>query len=176
LPIQLPGKAMLLSGHDMVLEAGYTPLLIGQSRRQSHLLEIYVVSAQPAAAGVGSSVPTKIPGIYELSDVERLVLTALAQRYLRQERHPQPVSWKQVADDLNRVSDGKKWNSKIAANVVSAVRDRLSKGQDPIAGITKDDGIGEPVGNALNHNLIQALLASTTLMPLDLRLLGADAE
>ncbi|WP_326743498.1 hypothetical protein OG830_00400 [Streptomyces sp. NBC_00121] len=44
----------------------------------------------------------------------------------------------------------------------------------PIPGILRDDGIPEPVGNTLNHNLIQALLKSAALMPNDLRLLGDD--
>jgi hypothetical protein len=40
----------------------------------------------------------------------------------------------------------------------------------------REDGVGEPVGNTLNHNLIQALLRNTTLMPADLRLLGDEAD
>jgi hypothetical protein len=107
-----------------------------------------------------------------LSPVERLVLTVLAQRYLRQERYPQPVSWKQVADDLTRVAGGREWTPKIAAHIVGAVRERLAEGGNPIRGIRREHGVGEPVGNTLNHNLIQALLKNTTLMPADLHLLG----
>jgi hypothetical protein len=170
LPIRLPGQTMLLSGHELLMQEGYTPLLIGQTRSQSHLLEIHVVGSGPAGLGSGPRSRTKVPGTYDLNDAERLVLTALAQRYLRQERHPQPVAWKQVADDLNRLN-GRTWNAKVAANTVEAVRKRLAS---EIPGIVRDDGIGEPVGNVLNHNLIQALLETTTLMPSDLTLLGED--
>jgi hypothetical protein len=36
-----------------------------------------------------------------------------------------------------------------------------------VAGLTRDE-VGEPVGNALNHNLITELLLTTTLVPPDL--------
>jgi hypothetical protein len=172
LPIQLPGESLLLSGHELQMEEGYTPLFIGESRRRSHLLEVHVVGANRLDGNGEPRGNTKAPNTYDLSDTERLVLTALAQRYLRQERHPQPVSWKQVADDLNRLPGSREWNAKTTANVVASVRERLSKASKPIAGIIREDGVGEPVGNALNHNLIQALLENTTLMPEDLRLLG----
>lgn len=176
LPIQLPGEAMLLSGHELLLEPGYTPLFIGTSKRRSHLLEIHVVGSRTIGADAGQHSRTKAPDVYDLSLVERLVLTALAQRYLRQERYPQPVSWNQVADDLNRLPDGRQWTPKIAAHIVGAVRDRLAGGPDAIPGIRREDGVGEPVGNTLNHNLIQALLRSATLMPSDLHLLGEDLD
>jgi hypothetical protein len=177
LPIQLPGAAMLLSGHELLIEPGYTPLFIGSAKRRAHLLEIHVVGARAGdAGGDHHGRATKAPDVYDLSLVERLVLTALAQRYLRQERYPQPVSWSQVADDLNRLPDGREWTPKIAAHIVGAVRERLAEGPDPVPGIRREDGVGEPVGNTLNHNLIQALLSSTTLMPSDLHLLGEDPD
>jgi hypothetical protein len=175
LPIQLPSEVMLLSGHELPIEAGYTPMFIGSSKGRSYLLEVYVVGS-PALGinGEHNDRATKAPDVHDLKPVERLVLTALAQRYLRQERYPQPVSWNQVADDLNRLPGGRKWTPKIAAHVVGAVRERLAEGFDPIPGIRREDGVGEPVGNTLNHNLIQALLRNTTLMPSDLHLLGED--
>jgi hypothetical protein len=175
LPIQLPADAMLLSGPEMLVKPGYTPAIIGSPGHQSHLLEIHLVGSRAPGARTGPQTPTKPPDIHDLSPVERLVLTALAQRYLRQERYPQPVSWKQVADDLDRVLDGREWTPKSAAHVVGAVRERLSAGSAPISGIMREDGVGEPVGNTLNHNLIQALLKNATLMPADLLLLGDDA-
>ncbi|WP_221760959.1 FHA domain-containing protein [Kibdelosporangium aridum] len=176
LPIQLPDGAMLLSGNELLIEPGYTPMFIGSSKRRSHLLEVHVVGSRTAGADVEQLSRTKAPDVYDLSLVERLVLTALAQRYLRQERYPQPVSWNQVADDLNRLGDGRHWTPKIAAHTVGAVRERLAEGPDAIPGIRREDGVGEPVGNTLNHNLIQALLRSTTLMPSDLHLLGEDPD
>jgi hypothetical protein len=172
LPIRLPGDAMLLSGHELPIEPGYTPLFIGSAERRSHLLELHVVGTAAPAAGEAQHTRTKSPDVYDLSLVERRVLTALAQRYLRQERYPQPLSWKQVADELNRLRVGREWTSKTAAHIVGAVRERLAAGPDPIPGIRREDGVAEPVGNTLNHNLIQALLRTTTLMPSDLHLLG----
>jgi hypothetical protein len=176
LPIRLPGEAMLLSGHELLIEPGYTPLLLGSPKRRSHLLEIHVVGSRTADAATGEYSRTRSPDVYDLSLVERLVLTALAQRYLRQEPYPQPVSWNQVAHDLNRLPDGRQWTPKVAAHIVGAVRERLAEGPDPIPGIRREDGVGEPVGNTLNHNLIQALLLSTTLMPSDLHLLGEEPD
>nr|WP_051796753.1 FHA domain-containing protein [Kibdelosporangium aridum] len=88
LPIQLPDGAMLLSGHELLIEPGYTPLFIGSSKRRSHLLEVHVVGSRTAGADVEQLSRTKALDVYDLSLVERLVLTALAQRYLRQERYP----------------------------------------------------------------------------------------
>ncbi|MEU9507388.1 FHA domain-containing protein [Micromonospora sp. NPDC048170] len=176
LPLQLSGDAMLLSGHERLIEPGYNPLFIGSPKGRSHLLEVYVVGFRITDAYVEQRSRTRTPEVYDLSLAERLVLTALAQRYLRQERYPQPVSWNQVASDLNRVPDGRQWTPKTAAHLVAAVRERLAEGPDPIPGLRREDGVGEPVGNTLNHNLIQALLLSTTLMPSDLRLLGEEQD
>jgi hypothetical protein len=176
LPIQLPGEAMLLSGHELLIEPGYTPLFIGSSKRRSHLLEIHIVGSRNSADHGEEYSRTKMPDIYDLNLVERLVLTALAQRYLRQERYPQPVSWSQVADDLNRVPSGRTFTPKIAAHIVGAVRERLAEADPPIPGIRREDGVGEPVGNTLNHNLIQELLRTATLLPADLHLLGEDPD
>lgn len=172
LPIQVPGEAMLLSGHELLIEPGYTPLFIGFPKRRSHLLEIHVVGSRTGDADCEQHSRTSPPDFYDLSMVERLVLTALAQRYLHQERYPQPVSWNRVAGDLNRLPGERKWTPKIAEHIVAAVRKRLAAGPDPIPGIRREEGVGEPVGNTLNHNLIQALLRSATLMPSDLHLLG----
>lgn len=120
LPIQLPGEAMLLSGHELLIEPGYTPLFIGSAKRRSHLLEIHVVASRTTDTDGEHHSRTKAPDVYDLSLVERLVLTALAQRYLRQERYPQPVSWSQVADDLNQLPDGRQLTPKIAAHIVGA--------------------------------------------------------
>ncbi|MFI5715587.1 hypothetical protein [Nocardia sp. NPDC051750] len=176
LPIQLPGDVMLLSGHDMPIESGYTPLFIGSPKSGPHLLEVHVVGARNPRAADQQHTRTRPPDIYELSPDERLVLTALAQRYLRQERFPQPVTWNQAAADLNRAPGGRHWTWRGAAHIVGALRERLSMGPDPIPGIRVEDGIGEPVGNTLNHNLIKAMLASATLMPEDLLLLGDQLD
>jgi hypothetical protein len=175
LPIQLPG-AMLLAGNELPVEPGYTPMFIGVAKRRVHLLEVHVVGPRIADHSHEPHSGTKSPDLHDLNLKERLVLTALAQRYLRQERYPQPVSWRQAADDLNRRQDGTHWTPTSVAHIVGAVRRRLAEPPDPVPGIRVEDGVGEPVGNTLNHNLIQALLLSTTLMPSDLYLLGDDTR
>lgn len=174
LPIYLPDDLMVLSGHELPMEPGYTPLFINTPARRSYLLETYVVGPPGDDASEIPHLPTLEPDVYELTEDERLVLVVLAQRYLRQERYPQPVSWKQVAEDLNRIADGRDWTPKVAAHLVGAVRERLAAARTPVPGILRNDGVGEPVGNVLNHNLIRALLKNTTLMPTDLELLKTE--
>lgn len=173
LPIYLPGDVMVLAGHGLPLEPGYTPMFINTPSNRSYLVEVHVVGAPDRTGDEEPMLPTREPDVYELSEDERLVLVVLAQRYLRQERHPQPVSWKQVAEDLNRVcgAQDRSWTPKMAARVVGTVRERLAGGRSPVPGLLREDGVGEPVGNALNHHLIRALLRNTTLMPAHLRLL-----
>ncbi len=170
LPIRLPGSQLLLSGHQEPLPVAYTPLFIRSGRDREHLLEVRVTGPAPAgASGVQFDDTTHHTGsMWELSDRERLVLVALGQRYLRHEAYPQPLSWSNVAVDLARLQPGESWTPKRAEHVVVAVRARLA-GRG-VAGLTRDE-VGEPVGNALNHNLILELLLSTTLVPPDLRLL-----
>lgn len=163
LPICLPGDAMVLSGRCLPLAAGYTPLLIRTPRKIAYLLEVHVVGEGAEAPGPYA------PGLAErsepilLSEHERLVLVVLAQRYLRQERYPHPVSWKQVAEDLNRVSQRADWSPRSAADVVDAVRERLSIGET-----------GATEGSVLNHQLIRSLLHNTALLPSDLHLLDDE--
>ena len=61
------------------------------------------------------------------------------------------------------------WTPKRVEHAVTAIRTRMSKGGVP--GLTREE-VGEPVGNALNDNLIRELVLSTTLVPPDLELLG----
>lgn len=172
LPIRMLGAEPLLRKHEMPMPAGYTPLTIETPRSVSHWIEVHVVTASSAAGDPDSEGETFRSGVYDLSPPERLVITALAQRYLRQERYPQPVSWKQVAEDVSRVDTQRRWTEKRAEHVVAGVRKRLSEGRYAIPGLLREEGIGEPVGNTLNHNLIQALLMDATLLPEDLWLLG----
>ncbi len=169
LPIRLPGSQLLLSGHQEPLPVAYTPLFIRSAHDREHLLEVRIAGAAPAGcSGVQFGDSTCTPTIWELSDRERLVLVVLGQRYLRHEPYPQPLSWSNVEVELTRLQPGASWTAKSAEHVVAAVRARLAKRD--VGGLTRDE-VGEPVGNALNHNLILELLLSTTLVPPDLRLL-----
>lgn len=168
LPIRLPGQRLLLSGRETVLR-GYNALFIQSPTGREYLLEARVEGPRSRVSEAAPDDETRPHRAWELSAEERLVLTALAQRYLRQESYPQPQSWKQVAGDLNSLPGQLGWHPHRAANTVERVRLRLSA--LGVAGLTREE-VGEPVGNSLNHNLIQELLVSTTLVPPDLRLLG----
>ncbi len=170
LPIRMPGSTFLLSGNECALPDGYSPLFIRSSPRREHLVEIRVVGGRPAAEpGYEAGRRTMAPRTWELSAEERLALTAVAQRYLRQDEYPQPLAWKQVATELNALAGGPEWNAHRVENVVGVVRDRLSRAG--VRGLTRAE-VGEPVGNTLKDNLIRELLETTTLVPPDLRLLG----
>ncbi|MEU9021168.1 FHA domain-containing protein [Actinomadura sp. NPDC048394] len=171
LAIRFPGSRLVLGGHRAELPAAYTPLFI-VTPEQEHLLEVRI-AAGAAGRGAGSrhDVDTYDPGGWELSDLERLVLVCLGQRYLRQEPWPQPLTWAQVADELGALRPGERWNAKRAARIVTEVRRRLSARVD---GLLEED-VPPPLGNTLNHNLISELLVSATIVTADLALLdGPD--
>jgi hypothetical protein len=172
LPIRLPQSRFLLSGNEIPLAEGYSPLFVRTSGRREHLLEVRVVGASrpDTLAGVDDVTGTVEPESWRVDGTERVVLTALALRYLRQEPHPQPQSWKQVAADLNAATGThSEWTEKKAANVVLKVRERLAP---HVSGLRLEDW-GDPAGNMVNHQLIQELLQTATLRPPDLRLLEA---
>ncbi|MEV0616813.1 hypothetical protein AB0I81_26080 [Nonomuraea sp. NPDC050404] len=167
LPIRLPGGQLVLNGHSTVLPVAYTPLFIVGPERE-HLLEVQIVMTPPAPRpGDSPEANTREPAGWRLSNVERLVLVCLGQRYLRPEPWPQPLTWKQLADELNRLRPRERWTTKRAAHIVAQTRKRLSA---KVPGLLEEE-IPPPLGNALNHNLITALLASATIDPSDLRLL-----
>ena len=174
LPIRLVDESMVLTGHELALKSGCTPLLVGAPAHRVHLVEVHVAGYPRPGAETGPDTPTRSPDEYELSEAERMAVVAVAQRYLRQDPSPQPVSWAQAADDLSRAPGvGRKWTARSIEHVVGAVRQRLATGRSPIPGILRGE-MPEPVGNTLNHNLITALLRSATLTPQDLDLLGDD--
>ncbi len=121
------------------------------------------------AAGARRPGTVQQPLLWRLDDDERRVLTVLGQRYLLHEHRPQPLSWRQAADQLAELQPDAGWTPKRVEHAVTAIRTRMSKGGVP--GLTREE-VGEPVGNALNDNLIRELVLSTTLVPPDLELLG----
>jgi len=167
-PIRFPGSQLLLSGREQPLPTCYTPLFIRTEPGREHLLEIRVAAATPTGPWARHDDITRRPTTWRLSQRERLVLIALGQRYLRHEAHPQPQSWNQVAAELDALQPDAGWTAKTAEHIVRDVRLRLAP---TVAGLTRDE-VGEPVGNALNHNLLLELLISTTLVPPDLAVLS----
>jgi hypothetical protein len=175
LPIRLVDESMVLTGQELALRTGCTPLLVGAPVHRVHLVEIHVAGFSRQGSEIGVDSPTRSPDEYDLSEIERLAVVALGQRYLRQDPSPQPVSWAQAADDLSRAPNSRRWTARAVEHVVAAVRQRLATGRSPIPGILRGE-MPEPVGNTLNHNLITALVRSATLTPHDLELLGDDED
>lgn len=175
LPIELPGS-ILLTGHERRIDPGFTPLIIRSSKRQSHLVEIRVTDNGSPGAVCGAGAATRRPeDVYELTLQQRMVLTALAQRYLVQDRYPQPLTWQQVATCLNDAPVvGRAWTARAVEAMVGGVRKQLSQ-EKGVAGLTREE-VGQPVGNMLNHNLIMELLRTATLVAQDLSLLGVEPD
>jgi hypothetical protein len=168
LPIRLPGSRMVHPDTEPIwLAVGYTPMFIRSRGGRDHLVEVRISGATGATLQRHRE-STSIEPIWPLTPDERLVLVVLGQRYLRHEAHPQPLSWRQVADELAGLRPGQGWTHKRAEHIGVAVRRRLS--QAGVPGLTRDE-VGDPVGNTLNHNLIVELVSSATLVPPELRVL-----
>ncbi|MFC5747718.1 FHA domain-containing protein [Actinomadura rugatobispora] len=177
LPLRFPDSRLLFADDDPVpLTEGYTPLFVRGSSHREHLLELYVAGPGPEPEGRRPTArhgqATRPPQSWRLTDDERLVLVVLARRHLLHEPHPRPPTWKEACEILDGLQPGAGWTAKKVAHRVAAVRARLSEGGVP--GLTREE-VGEPVGNALNQNLILELVASSTLVPPDLLLLGVPA-
>lgn len=173
LPIVFPGPVLVLSGDERPIQDGYTPLFIRSAPQRAHLIEVLVTPSPAAAQPTARPDEETVQNRLTLTGTERLVMVALAQRYLRHDAHPQPLSWNQLAEQLNEIEGGTAWTRKRAEKAVEQVRLRAARAGVP--GLTRDE-VGEPVGNALNHNLITALLWSATLVPPDLAALGDTLE
>lgn len=166
-PIRFPGSRLLLSGHEEPIGPTYTPVFIPTEQRE-HLLELRVAGRPRAARSAEDGDSTVRPATWTLTDRERLALVALGERYLRHEAHPQPAAWATVAERLDVLQPSEGWTAKQASWVVARVRERLVEAG--VVGLTREQ-VGEPVGNAINHNLLRTLLLSTSLVPPDVRLL-----
>ncbi|MGH3622723.1 MAG: FHA domain-containing protein [Sciscionella sp.] len=169
LPIRLPGSRLLFGDEDPVpLDEGYTPLFVRGSSGREHLLELYVTGPGGQRPALRHRDVTEPPRTWRLSADERLVLIVLGQRYLLHEARPQPLPWRQAAEALAELQPDAGWTPKRVEHMVVAVRSRLSRNGVP--GLKREE-VGEPVGNALNDNLLKELVHSTTLVPPDLAIL-----
>ncbi|GAA4489177.1 hypothetical protein GCM10023191_019560 [Actinoallomurus oryzae] len=166
LPIRFPGARLVVSGQREELPSGYSPLFI-VAPDYEHLLEVRV-AARTAPVPATSYQAKTLPTAWNLNDRERLVLVCLAQRYLRQDRAPQPLTWAEVEDELRRVQPEKGWTWRQAAHEVRKVRLRLSA--RGVCGIREDD-LRPGAANSVNHNLIIELLVTATLVKAHLALL-----
>ncbi|WP_246341653.1 FHA domain-containing protein [Streptomyces physcomitrii] len=171
LPLRL-AESRLLFRHEepLPLGTGYTPLFIGGTRGREHLMEVFVTGPETERPGPRHTEVTRPPRVWVLTEQERLALVVLGRRYLAHDPRPQPLTWRQTAAELAAVQPGEGWTDKRVEHLVNGVRVRLSR--DGVPWLTREE-VGEPVGNALNDHLLRALLASTTLVPMDLALIDA---
>ncbi|RBM05685.1 hypothetical protein DEH69_27765 [Streptomyces sp. PT12] len=169
LPIRLPDSMLLFTREAPVpLRTGYTPVFLRGSSGREHLLELYVTGEDAARPGPEPDDPTQPPRTWHLAADERLALIILARRYLLHEANPQPLTWLQAFHELNALQPDAGWTVPILQHLVEDVRRRLSA--DGVRGLTAAE-VQQPVGNALNDNLIRELLMSTTIVPTDLAVL-----
>lgn len=174
LPIELPDGALLLAGHWRPVSPGYTPLVINSSRQRSHLLQVRIVGEPGRQPQATTKAETADPEtVYELSAPERLVLTALARRYLEgHDGYPLPLTWEETARAANSSPNATRvWNNRTVADTVEGVRMRLH-GQG-VRGLRREE-VGQPVGSTLSVNLIRELLKTATIGSQDLALLPED--
>lgn len=169
LPIRLPKTRWLFRDEEALpLPSGYTPLFVRGSRDREHLLELYVADDGGAPPVTRHDSVTQPPTRWRLTPDERLLLIVLGQRYLLHEANPQPVSRQQAAQVLAELQPDANWSVKRVEHMTAEVRARLSAGG--VHGLLREE-VGEPVGNALNDNLLRELVLSTTLVPPDLAVL-----
>lgn len=108
---------------------------------------------------------------HRLEQSSRLVLTALAKRYLAgHDDYPLPRTWEETARLVNGSPySARTWASRTVANTVEDVRERLHR--RGVRGLLRAE-VGEPVGSTLGVNLIRELLKTATLSVQDLELLA----
>jgi hypothetical protein len=173
LPIRLVGGRWLFPQEDpLALSPGYTPLFVRGSRGREHLLELYVVGPNGERPQALHGAITHAPERYWLEPDEKLVLVALAQQYLAQEEFAQPLTRRQVAEQMAVLQPDRRWDERLVERVIAPVRERLTA--EGVTGLSREDLTARGVvniGNLLNHNLIQALLANATLVPPDLTMM-----
>jgi hypothetical protein len=174
LPIELPDGALLLGGHWRAVAPGYTPLVINSSRQRSHLVEVRIIGEPDRRLLSTTKAETAGPEtVYELSAPERLVLTALARRYLEgHDDYPLPLTWEETAKVASASPyTTRTWTNRTVAHTVEDVRERLHR--RGVRGLRSED-VGQPVGSTLSVNLIRELLKTATLGSPDLVLLPED--
>lgn len=165
LPVIVPDVPPLLQGQELVLPSGYTPLHI-QGRRL-HLVELLVSDGPKGADEVSPTTKTSNVS-WPLTDREQLVLVVVFQHFLHRSTTAHPLTWKEASAALNEVPGQSDWNPKKAERVVETVRHKLSgAGMDGM-----DSESAHP--ETLKHNLLRFLLATGTIRPEHLSLLGDD--
>ena len=167
-PIRLPNTRWLhRDGEEVPLAPGYTPLFVPGSGAREHLLELYVVGPNGDPPRPAPTAATERLTTWRLTPDERLAVVVLGQRYLLHEANPLPLTWQQATSQLAELQPGR-WREGRLKHLVEDLRLRLSR--HGVAGLRKDE-LPEPIGNALNDNLLRELVRTSTLVPPDLTVL-----
>jgi hypothetical protein len=172
-PLHLPSGDLFPGAEPVPLAEGYTPLFVGGSGQRRHLIELYVVGPDGAGPRPLHDHETYQPTPWPLNRAERLALTVLGQRYLRNEPNAQPLTRQAAAEELDALDPTGGWTHRRVEHRVSDVRKRLSA--RGVAGLTEEE-VGRPLGNQLNDNLFRELLRTGTLGPADLARLDDWAD
>lgn len=164
--IRLSSGTDLRPGGDPVpLAPGYTLASVQGSPGREHALEVRVSGPDRVRGRPRHDDSTRVPRPWPLDADERLVVLALARRYLQNDPRPAPQSWRQVSADMRHVDPDGGWTHRRAEHTVRAVRERLSAAG--VAGLLAAE-IEPPVGNALNENLVAELIRTNTVTEGDL--------
>jgi RNA polymerase sigma factor (sigma-70 family) len=176
-PIQLATATRLVfSGEEWgPLPDGSTQLFVtGRSGRQ-HLLGLHIGEGSERRE-VEPDHPTTPSRTWDLDPTERLAVVVLGQRYLRNELYPRPLSRREATEQLATLEPDVRWTQRRVEHVTARLRARLSR--SGVAGLTRDE-VGEAGTDIPLHNLIVALVESSTLTGADLevidRMEGAHA-
>lgn len=174
-PMHLPSGALFPNAEPVPLADGYTALFVSGSGQRRHLLELYVVGVDGETPRPRHDDGTQTPAstAWPLSSAERLALTVLGRRYLRNELNPQPLTRHEAAEELRAIDPDGGWTYKTVEHRAKEVRNRLSARGVP--GLIAKE-VPAPIGNQLNHNLIRELIRSGTLGPADLARLDDWAD
>lgn len=185
LDIRLPASRRLAPGEESALPHSYHPLFLDTPRTdRTYVVEVRVTRRReppppprrdPAwdrtQATLEQPEGTRDPSL--LTDEDRLVVVALGSQYLRHEDDPRPLSRDRVARTLEIALPGTTWTRRMVDGRITRIRERLTR--DGIRGLRADDfPASDPLGNTLNHNLVNTLLSRGAITPRDLRLLDRE--
>ncbi|MDL5158264.1 hypothetical protein [Actinomycetospora termitidis] len=176
LPCRLPAREVR-AGEVVPIGRGYLTVHLETRIGRHYLVEIRVTRERepppPAPVDADDEARLETDDVRvrrrDLAPVDRLVLVALARRYLAFEPDPAPLPWAQVAAELDEVAPDRLWSRRVVENRVRRIREEMAA--EGLAGLRAEE-IAPPLGNQINHNLILWLMNSRTIRPSDLADLG----
>lgn len=191
--LRLPGSSWPLQRLDkgdepIPLDFGRTQVQVVGSKGREYQVELFVFDETPPREPYDR--PTISPKRWRLLEDERRVLAVMGQRYLRQEPNPRPLTYRETACQLRLLRLermwGEKWTTKRLGlsseeflarlekkteRTVGQARKRLSREGFPDLERQPD----QPYDDTLKRNLVEGLVASTTLTQNDLDLLENES-